>query len=578
MYLLGINAYHGDASATLLKDGIPVLAIEEERLNRKKHCAGFPTLAIQACLKEAGISISDVDHVAISTDPSANLGEKILYSLTRITKIHKMLRDRLSKVTKTRDLKTDLAAQLGVDKTLIKAQIHNVEHHLAHMASAFFSAPFKEGIVLTLDGMGDFVSSKWGYGKDGSFSADGQVEYPHSIGYLYTATTQFLGFPYYGDEGKVMGLAPYGEAKFLDEFRKIIITEPGKIGYKLNLDYFLHHSQGIEMQWDEGQPTIGRMYSDKFVETFGPAREYGSEYTQYYKDIAASLQRRTEEVCLDMIQKLSKKYNSKTICLAGGVALNSVMNGKIRLETDVREVYIHPNAGDGGTSLGAAKYVYHQLLKHEAKQPIEHAYLGLEYDNAYIKKALIEAGISDYEEVSDEELFEKTAQTISEGNVVGWFQGRMEWGPRALGSRSIVADPRNPNMKDILNARIKKRENFRPFAPSIIDSATGEYFEQDYPAPTMLMVYQVNENKREVLPAITHVDGSGRLQTVHKEHHPRYFGMIEAFGKLTGVPVVLNTSFNENEPVVCTPEDAIDCFLRTKMDALSIGNFIVRKK
>ncbi len=577
MFVLGINAYHGDASATLLKDGIPVLAIEEERLNRKKHCAGFPTLAIQACLKEAGISISDVDHVAISTDPSANLGEKILYSLTRITKIHKMLRDRLSKVSKTRDLKTDLAFHLGVDKSSIKAEVHNVEHHLAHMASAYFSSPFKESIVLSLDGMGDFVSAKWGFGKNGAFSTDGQIEYPHSIGYLYTATTQYLGFPYYGDEGKVMGLAPYGEPNYLNEFRKIITTDSNKIGYKLNLDYFLHHSQGIDMQWDEGQPTIGRMYSDKFVETFGPAREYGSEYTQHYKDVAASMQRRVEEVCLDMIQKLSHKYQSKTLCLAGGVALNSVMNGKIRLETDVREVYIHPNAGDGGTSLGAAQYVYHQLLKHEAKQPIEHAYLGLEYSNDEIKQALLDAGVTEFEEVSETELFEKTAKLVAEGLVVGWFQGKMEWGPRALGSRSIVADPRNPNMKDILNARIKKRENFRPFAPSLIDSAIGEYFEQDYPAPTMLMVYQVKEEKRPVLPAITHVDGSGRLQTVHKEHHPRYYGLIEAFGKQTGVPVVLNTSFNENEPVVCTPADAIDCYLRTKMDVLAIGNFLVIK-
>lgn len=577
MFVLGINAYHGDASATLLKNGIPVLAIEEERLNRKKHCAGFPTLSIKACLKEAGISISDVDHIAISTDPSANLKEKVLYSLTRISKIHKMLRDRLSKVSKTRDLRSDLAANLGVDKSEIKAQIHHVEHHLAHMASAYFSSPFKDSIVLTLDGMGDFVSSKWGFGTNNSFSADGQIEYPHSIGYLYTATTQFLGFPFYGDEGKIMGLAPYGDPIFLDEFRKIITTDSKTIGYKLNLDYFLHHSQGIEMQWDDGQPTIGRMFSDKFVETFGPARELGTEYTQHHIDIAASMQRRTEEVCLDMIQKLSKKYESKTICLAGGVALNSVMNGKIRLETDIEDVYIHPNAGDGGTSLGAAQYVYHQKLNHKPTQTIEHAYLGLEYTNDAILEALELAGIKNPTFLNEDDLINETAKVIAESKVVGWFQGKMEWGPRALGSRSIVADPRNPNMKDILNARIKKREKFRPFAPSVLDYAAKDYFEQDYPAPTMLMVYQVKEEKRAVLPAITHVDGSGRLQTVHKEHHKRYFNLIEAFGKITGVPVILNTSFNENEPVVCTPKDAIDCFLRTKMDTLSIGNYLIHK-
>jgi len=577
MYILGINAYHGDASAALLKDGEVLLAIEEERLNRKKHCAGFPVLAIQACLKQEGLTISDIDHIAISTDPSANLKEKVLYSLTRITKIHKMLRDRLSKVTKTRDLRSDLAFHLGIEKTQIKAEIHNVEHHLAHMASAFFSSPFKESIVLSLDGMGDFVSAKWGFGKNGKFSDDDQVEYPHSIGYLYTATTQFLGFPYYGDEGKVMGLAPYGEPKFLEEFRKIITTDSKTIGYKLNLDYFLHHSQGIEMQWDDGQPTIGRMYSDKFIEVFGSAREYGSEYTQHYIDIAASMQRRVEEVCLEMIQKLSEKYNSSTICLAGGVVFNSVMNGKIRLETSIRDIYIHPNAGDGGTSLGSAQFVYHQLLNQPVKQSIEHAYLGLEYSDSQIKEALNKFGINDFDYLTDQELFDQTALSISEGKVVGWFQGRMEWGPRALGSRSIVADPRRTDMKDILNERIKKREKFRPFAPSVIDSSISEYFEQDYPSPTMLMVYQVKEEKRAVLPAITHVDGSGRLQTVHKEHHPKYYGLIESFGKLTGVPVVLNTSFNENEPVVCTPEDAIECFLRTKMDVLAIGNYIIQK-
>ena len=577
MYILGINAYHGDASAALLKDGEVLLAIEEERLNRKKHCAGFPILAIQSCLNQEDLTISDIDHIAISTDPSANLKEKVLYSLTRITKIHKMLRDRLSKVTKTRDLRSDLAFHLGIEKTQIKAEIHNVEHHLAHMASAFFSSPFKESIVLSLDGMGDFVSAKWGFGKNGKFSDDDQVEYPHSIGYLYTATTQFLGFPYYGDEGKVMGLAPYGEPKFLEEFRKIITTDSKTIGYKLNLDYFLHHSQGIEMQWDDGQPTIGRMYSDKFIEVFGSAREYGSEYTQHYIDIAASMQRRVEEVCLEMIQKLSEKYNSSTICLAGGVVFNSVMNGKIRLETSIRDIYIHPNAGDGGTSLGSAQFVYHQLLNQPVKQSIEHAYLGLEYSDSQIKEALNKFGINDFDYLTDQELFDQTALSISEGKVVGWFQGRMEWGPRALGSRSIVADPRRTDMKDILNERIKKREKFRPFAPSVIDSSISEYFEQDYPSPTMLMVYQVKEEKRAVLPAITHVDGSGRLQTVHKEHHPKYYGLIESFGKLTGVPVVLNTSFNENEPVVGTPEDAIECFLRTKMDVLAIGNYIIQK-
>lgn len=576
MYILGINAWHGDASATLLKDGLVILAVEEERLNRKKHYAGFPKLAIKSCLEAAGISITDVDHICISTNPSANLKQKVLYSLKQFSKIHKMLRDRIGKVAKTRDIRIELSEAFNIPKDAITAEIHNIEHHLAHMASAFFVSPFQKAAILSLDGMGDFVSSKWGIGSNNDIKVSGQAEYPHSVGYLYTAITQFLGFPHYGDEGKIMGLAPYGKPTYMDHFREIIKTPKNEIGYKLDLSYFRHHTEGIQMQWDEGLPTIGQMYSDKLGKLFGPPRKPGTPITEREQNIAASLQLRIEEVALDMLNKIQKQTGEKALCLAGGVSLNSVMNGKILANTDFEHIYIHPNAGDGGTSLGSAYYVYNQLLGNNRSEPLEHAYLGNSFSNEEIKTALDSAGLEAVE-LSDADLFDETSDEIIKGNVIGWFQGKMEWGPRALGNRSIVANPGRSDMKDILNSRIKKREAFRPFAPSILEDYTDDFFEQNYPAPSMLMVYQVRESQREKVPAITHVDGSGRLQTVREEHNERYYKLIDAFRKKTGIPLLLNTSFNENEPVVCTPQEAIDCFLRTKMDVLAIGNFIVKK-
>ena len=576
MYILGINAYHGDASACLIEDGEVVLAIEEERLNRQKHSAGFPTQSIQACLDEAGIALQDVDHIGISTDPSANLKNKIVYSLSRITKIRKMLKERLAKVGKTKDLQTVLSEEFDISKDEISAEIHNVEHHLAHMASCFYVSPFEKAAIFTLDGMGDFVSSKWGTGHGNNMDILGQIEYPHSVGYLYTAITQYLGFPYYGDEGKVMGLAPYGEANYLEEFARILRPTVNRVGFELELDFFRHHEHGIEMQWEDGQPKVGQMYSSKLIELLGPPREPKSEYTKHYKDVAASLQKHLEIVVMENLEMLSKETGHTNLCLAGGVALNSVMNGKIRQQTPFEELYIHPNAGDGGTALGAAYFIWNHELDKPKPQPLEHAYLGVAFSDDSIEVALKEAGL-DANRVSDEELYDQTTDHIIDGKVIGWFQGRMEWGPRALGSRSIVVDPRRKDMKDILNSRIKRRESFRPFAPSILKEHTGEFFEQDYPAPAMLMVYTIKEEKRSVIPAVTHVDGTGRLQTVDREHAPKYYQLIDTFREKTGVPVLLNTSFNENEPIVCTPEDAINCFQRTKMDVLAIGNYVITK-
>ena len=634
MYILGINAYHGDAAAALIKDGRIVAAAEEERFNRVKHCAGFPAAALRYCLAEAGIAIEDVDHIGISRDPSAHLHKKVLFAASRAAKsavgsgqkagatrqtavgrkqnaefrgqnsevstedpelstqhsalstssgngrngkgILRQIKDRLGNAAKVRDLKDDVARVLGVDKNSIRAQFHNVEHHRAHLASSFYVSPFERAALLSIDGFGDFISTMWALGDGNTIDVLGQVEYPHSTGIVYTATTQFLGFPHYGDEGKVMGLAPYGKPRFMNEFRNIIQTEAqGK--FKLDLDYFRHHAEGVDMTWDQGSPTIGRIFSDAFVQTFGPAREVGAALTDRERDIAASLQQRLEEVGFHILNHLHEETGLTDLGLSGGVAYNSVMNGKILLNTPFRRVYVQPAAGDSGTALGVCYEINNGILKQSRHEVMLGAYTGPEFTNEEIRAQLEKRGLV-FETFSDEAVTRHAAQDTADGLVVGWFQGRMEFGPRALGNRSIVVDPRRPDMKEILNQRIKKREPFRPFAPSILEERTADYFEQDHPAPTMLMVYQVREERRAEVPAITHVDGSGRLQTVSREVNARYYQLISDFDRLTGVPIVLNTSFNENEPVVCTPTHAIDCFLKTKMDVLYLGNHAVRRK
>jgi carbamoyltransferase len=428
---------------------------------------------------------------------------------------------------------------------------------------------------LSIDGFGDFISTMWAIGEGNSIEVLGQVEYPHSTGIVYTATTQFLGFPNYGDEGKVMGLAPYGQPRFIDQFREIIRTEE-RGQFRLSLDYFRHHAEGVEMTWDQGSPRIGRIFSDEFVKTFGPAREPGALLTDRERDLAASLQLRLEEVAFHVLNHLHEQTGITDLGLAGGVAYNSVMNGKILLQTPFRRVFVQPAAGDSGTALGVCYHLHNQVLKHARGETLVGAYLGPEFENDRIREALDQNGLA-FENYSDAEVTKRAARDIADGLVVGWFQGRMEFGPRALGNRSIVVDPRRAEMKDILNERIKKREPFRPFAPSILEQHVGEYFEQTHPAPTMLMVYQIKPERREQIPAVTHVDGSGRLQTVSRKLNQRYYQLISDFAELTGVPVVLNTSFNENEPVVCTPQQAIDCFLKTRMDALYLGNYAVRR-
>ena len=575
MYILGINAYHGDAAAALIKDGRLVAAVEEERFNRKKHCAGFPTMAVRYCLEAAGITSADLDHVGISRDPSANLHKKILFSMSRLTKVGSLIGSRLANAGKVRNLRDELSRALAIPADTFRAQFHNVEHHKAHMASCFLVSEFDRAAILSIDGFGDFISTMWGLGEGVKMQVLGEIEFPHSMGCLYTATTQFLGFPHYGDEGKVMGLAPYGKPRFLDQFREIVTTESGG-RFKLNLDYFLHHSEGVEMTWDEGSPTVGRIFSDKFIERFGPAREKGGPLNSHYEDIAASLQARMVEVAFHILQHLHEQTGSDRLCLSGGVAFNSVMNGKILLHTPFKQIFAQPAAGDAGTAIGVCYYLYNLDLRQPRFFIMDHAYTGPAYENGDIESAVRASGLP-HTRLSSEVLTQTAARAIADGLIVGWFQGRMEFGPRALGNRSIVVDPRRAEMKDILNARIKKREPFRPFAPSILEDRVEEYFEQTHPAPSMLMVYQVKADKRAQIPAVTHVDGSGRLQTVSRGTNARYYDLIRDFDRLTGVPVVLNTSFNEDEPIVCTPQDALNCFQRTRMDKLFLGDYLVER-
>lgn len=575
IYILGINAYHGGASACLIKDSQLIAAAEEERFTRIKYWAGFPVQAIRFVLAEAGIQPQDLDHIGISRDPSAHLMQKVLFVLSKRPSLD-LIRDRLANASTTGDLRSVFCDKLGVTTTTtLKAQFHNVEHHRAHLASAFFVSPFRKAALFSVDGMGDFVSTMWGAGEDNNIKVSDMITFPHSLGFLYTAVAQWLGFTKYGDEGKVMGLAPYGQPNYLDEFRRIVRVQRDGT-FELDLDYFTLWSQGVTMTWDGDEPTLGKMFSDKLVQVFGEPRLPRAEITKHHENVAASLQAMLEEAEFALVRKLQRETGQKALCMAGGVALNSAFNGKILPQTDFTDIFIQPAAGDAGTALGVCYYIYHQILGKPRAFVMNDAYTGPCFTNAKIESVLKQYNLN-YEALDDAVLARRAAEIVARGNVLGWFQGRMEWGPRALGNRSIIADPRRNDMKDILNARIKHREKFRPFAPSILLESTGDYFDQTYPDPFMVKVYNVLPQKRAEIPAVTHVDGTGRLQTVAKDSAPLYWELINAFGEQTGTPVVLNTSFNENEPIVCAPQEAIECFMRTKMDALVVGNYLTVK-
>jgi carbamoyltransferase len=583
MNILGINAFHGDASAALIKDGVLVAAIEEERLNRRKHCAGFPTLAVRAVLANSGVAPGEIDHVAVSRDPKANLHKKILFAIQQRPSFTKLVKDRLANVAKIRKIDDAVAQALGVEARALRAKFHNVEHHKSHIASAFFISPFEEAACLSIDGFGDFVSTMRAVGRGRSIEVLDRVEFPHSAGLFYTAITQFLGFHRYGEEWKMMGLAPYGRPSYVSQLRQVIHpTDGGR--FELNLDYFRHHNEGIEMTWDDGAPHMGLVFSPKLAELLGPARDpEDPEFFGKWADIAHSAQVVYEEIFFHVVRDLQQRTKLDRLSLAGGCALNSVANGKIFEQTGFREVFVQPAAGDDGTAIGAAFYVEHAVLDRPRRFVMQDAYTGPSFDDGAVATAIEAARSNGWDpsiqvrQVSDAELFQDVAKAVSDGKVVGWFQGRMEFGPRALGNRSIVADPRRADMKDILNKRIKHRETYRPFAPSVLEEKAGEIFERSEPSPFMLMVYKVKAPARAKIPAVTHVDDTGRLQTVSAATNPRYHALISEFHKLTGVPLVLNTSFNEHEPIVATPAEALACYLKTRMDVLALGNWILSR-
>jgi carbamoyltransferase len=573
MHVLGINAYHAGASACLLRAGAVVAAIEEERLNREKYWAGFPIRSIKKVLELGGIGVQELDHVAVSRDPNANFLRKAIWAVRRSPRVG-FVTDRLINRRKVAKFDETFCSALGLARRDVKAVFHHVEHHRAHMASAFFVSPFERAAILSVDGMGDFVSTMWGSGAGNQIDVADAVHFPHSLGFLYTAVSQWLGFTGFGDEGKVMGLASYGTPSVEALPDLVRIQSDGS--FELNLDYFRHEREGVEMSWAEGTPTLGPLYSQKFVQAFGTARAAGAPVERIHEDMAATLQHVLERALEALLLRLHRDTGQSALCLAGGVALNGVFNGQIRKRTPFTQFYVQPAANDAGTALGAASYVWHQILGQPRGYVMQEAYTGPCYANAEIEAELRGQGMA-FEPLDHDALARRAARLIAQGNVVGWFQHRMEWGPRALGARSILADPRRVEMKDVLNARIKQREPFRPFAPSMLESAVDDYLEGAQPDPFMVTVYPVRAHRKREIPAVTHVDGTARLQSVDARHAPHYERVIAAFAEETGVPVVLNTSFNENEPIVCSPSDAVDCFLRTRMDALAIGNYLVTR-
>jgi len=574
MLILGLNMFHADASAAIVRDGEVVFAVAEERLNRHKHFGGFPALAVKACLDAVGAKISDLDHVAVGQDSDANLAKKVQYALANPAKILNFIRLRRRKET-LRDVRSLLAKALQVDSSQLRFQEHHLEHHIAHIASAYYCSPWEKAAGFSYDGSGDFVSTMMARCQDNDIEVLDRVFLPHSLGSVYTMICEFIGYTKYGDEGKVMGLAPYGKDRYCDELRKIVA--PSDSGFHLDLRYFkpLGSNSGMQVLPD-GTVRLARHFSGRMEKRFGEPRRPHAEITQRDMDLAFALQHRFEEIFFHLLNRLHERLPIDDLAMAGGCALNSVANGKLFDRTPFRQTYIQPAAGDEGLAIGAALHTYHSVLKQPRRCHLKNSYLGPEFSDSRIESALQSAGLS-YRKLARDPLLEAVAAQIAAGDVVGWFQGRMEWGPRALGNRSILAHPGLPNMKDVLNARIKHREWFRPFAPSILAGSQHEYFERDHPSPFMLHVYRIRPEKRSRLSAVNHVDDTGRLQTVTRDENALYYDLIRAFQRRTGIPVLLNTSFNENEPIVCAPEEAIDCFQRTRMDVLAIGPFLVLK-
>lgn len=574
MIILGINAYHADSSAAIFKDGVLIAATEEERFRRVKHWAGFPSQAIEFCLREAGISLHEVDHIAIGRDPYAKLVRKILFLLKNPGGGFRAVQDRLSNAKKVSSLETEFKIlDPAIDEKNIKSRIHHVEHHRSHLASAFFASPFKESAILSIDGSGDFTTTMTAVGIGNQMEVLDSVDFPDSAGLFYTAFTQLLGFPHYGDEYKVMGLAPYGEPKYVEKLKDVLVFDDNGL-FHLNQKYFRSAKSGIISYGEDHVPVVAPLFSAYMVQQFGAERKSDEPLTQYHKDLGASVQRITELLIFHILNALQKKTGIKNICIAGGVAQNSVANGKLTRNTGFENIYI-PSAGhDAGISMGSALFVYNQVLKQPRQAAVYSAFTGSRFSNEEIESYLKSRGI-EYLRYPESEIYDIIVDRLISAGVVGWFNGRAEFGPRALGARSIIADPRRTDAKDLLNSKIKRRESFRPFAPSILKEYVDEYFEVNDDVPFMEKVFPIRKEKRSLIPAVTHVDGTGRLQSVDRNTAPRYYQLIETFRKKTGIPILLNTSFNENEPIVNSPEHALDCFLRTSMDMLVLENCVI---
>jgi carbamoyltransferase len=591
MDILGISCYFHDAAAALLRDGRLIAAAEEERFTRRKHDYGFPQHAIEFCLGVGGIRGADLDYVVFFEKPFVKFERFILSIMQTFPKSHRVFREGMVKWLGDKLwIKHLIQRRLGVAPSRILFS----EHHLSHAASAFFCSPFEEAAILTVDGVGEWTTASLGIGQGTNIKLLKEIRFPHSLGLLYSAFTAFLGFEVNEGEYKVMGMASFGTPQYIDKVHKVIrVGSDGS--FELNMDYFSFHyspDKTFNEKFEElfGSPRDPKAHfftpSSGYPSYFGakPANyeELGKQ-NQHYADIAASIQVVTEEVLLKMAQHLYKETGLNRLCMAGGVALNSVANGRILRESPFEEIYIQPSAGDGGGAIGAALYACHTILGKPRQFVMEHAYWGEEHSPGEIESFLKENNIS-YERFDDDEkLIGRVVDRLQEGRVVGWFQGRFEWGPRALGNRSILADPRRPDMKDIVNTKIKFREPYRPFAPSVLVERTGEFFDlpqpaRHYPARFMLYVCDVKEDKRDVIPAVTHVDGTGRLQTVDRAVAPRYYRLIERFGEATGVPVILNTSFNlKGEPIVNTPREAFRTFSISEMDLLVLDHYLIEK-
>jgi len=576
MIILGLNAFHADSAACLARDGELVAAVEEERFLRIKHWAGYPERAIAYCLDEAGLMIEDVDVVAINSDDRAAFWPRLAYLAANRPGLS-AIRARLSARAARASIPELLSRQFLQARCL--PRVERVEHHLAHLHSTFAVSQFEEAVVASIDGFGDFASAAWGVGRGGEITVEGRVLFPHSLGIFYQALTQYLGFPGYGDEYKVMGLAPYGEPRFLSKLREVArIDADGR--FALNPNYYRHPREAVAFAWSAGSPEFADLFTPALELLLGPRRREDEAIDDRFRDIAASTQALYEEAFFAFLNALHRRHRLPRLALAGGCAMNSVANGKVRLQTPFVEIYVPPAPGDAGGAVGAALAAWLRRGG-ERRFTMDHAFWGPSFDDAALARAL--ARLEGARNVrirasSQAELCRMVAAAIAEGQVVGWLQGRMEWGPRALGGRSILCDPRRGDMKAILNAAIKKRESFRPFAPSVLAEETSQWFEADGDSPFMSRVVPVRPSRRARVPAITHVNGAARPQTVDAAVHPRFHALISAFRDLTGVPMLLNTSFNENEPIVCTPDEAVDCFARTNMDLLVLGDFVVRRE